>query len=81
MAERQLEMLPDAEHFLKLEHDFKVLCRNVLGTGQGLDLMKQLKRVYCEGKLFQNSDRDTVYCLAQRDLIMELIHNSKGELL
>ena len=71
---------PDAAEFIKMEQRFQTLCRNVLGSGQGLELMEQLERVYCEGKLFQNSDRETVYCVAQRDLIMELKHNSKGEL-
>ena len=63
-----------------MEQRFKILCRNVLGSGQGLELLEQLERIYCDGKLFQNSDRDTVYCVAQRDLVLELKHSSEGEL-
>ena len=51
-----------------------------LGCRQGKELLGQLERIYVDGKLFQDSDRDTVYCVAQRDLIMELKYNSKGEL-
>jgi len=72
---------PDAEAFLKMEQEFKILVRNVLGSGQGKELMEHLERVYCEGKLYQANDRETVYCVAQRDLIMELKHSSKGELI
>ena len=71
---------PDADEFLKMEQRFKTLCRNIFSSGQGLELMEQLERVYCDGKLFQGTDRETVYCIAQRDLIMELKHSSKGEL-
>lgn len=72
--------LPKAEDFVKLEKKFRQLCQGVLGHGQGIELLEHLERIYCDGKLYQNSDRETVYCVAQRDLIMELKHNSKGEL-
>lgn len=72
--------LPSAEDFRKKEAEFKNLCKQVLSGGLGADLLDHLERIYCEGKLYQNNDRETVYCIAQRDLIMELKHNSKGEL-
>lgn len=72
---------PTADEFLKMERDFKILCRNVFGSGQGKQALEHLERIYCDGKMFQNSDRETVYCIAQRDLILELKHNSKGELI
>lgn len=74
------DALPTAEDFLELERKFKSLCMSVFGSGQGKELLGQLERIYVDGKLFQDSDRDTVYCVAQRDLIMELKYNSKGEL-
>lgn len=67
---------PTAEDFLKMEEDFKTLCKNVFASAKGRELLGQLKRVYCDGKLYQTTDRETVYCLAQRDLILELEHNS-----
>ena len=70
--------MPSAEDFIKLEQRFKVLCRNVFSSGQGAELLDHLKRVYTDGKLYQDTDRATVYCVAQRDLIMELEHSSKG---
>jgi hypothetical protein len=72
--------LPPAADFQKAEQAFKTLCRNVLSSGQGKEMLEHLERIYCDGKLYQNNDRETVYCVAQRDLIMELKHNSKGEL-
>ena len=69
---------PTAEDFIKLEQRFQTLCRNVFSSGQGAELLDHLKRVYIDGKLFQDTDRATVYCVAQRDLIMELEHSSKG---
>ena len=71
--------LPDAEHFVNLEKQFKILCGVVFSSGSGKDLLDQLRRIYCDGKLYQEKERDTVYCLGQRDLIMELVHNSKGD--
>ena len=72
--------LPSAEQFLETEKQFRVLCTTVFASGSGKDMLKHLKRIYCDGKLYQNNDRETVYCIAQRDLIMELENNSKGEL-
>lgn len=71
--------LPSAEAFLEKEKQFRVLCSTVFSSGSGKDLLDYLQRIYCEGKLYQNNDRETVYCIAQRDLVMELVHNSKGE--
>jgi hypothetical protein len=72
--------LPSAEDFQKKEKEFANLCRSVFSGGLGKDLLEHLERIYCEGKLYQNNDRETVYCVAQRDLILELKHNSIGEL-
>jgi len=72
--------LPSSDEFIRLEKHFKNLCQGVFGHGQGKDLLDHLQRIYCDGKLYQSNDRETVYCIAQRDLIMELIYNSKGEL-
>jgi hypothetical protein len=72
---------PSGAEFIKMEQDFKILCRNVFGSGQGKEVLAHLERIYCDGKMYQNSDRETVYCVAQRDLILELKHNSKGELI
>lgn len=71
--------LPDAQSFIDLEKRFRLLCNTVLGSGSGVDLLEHLERIYCDGKLYQADDRETVYCIAQRDLILELKHNSKGE--
>jgi len=71
---------PDAQHFIETEKRFRILCGIVFSSGSGKDLLDQLERIYCEGKLFQSTERETIYCIAQRDLIMELKHNSKGEL-
>ena len=71
--------LPSAEDFIDKEKRFKLLCNTVFASGSGKDLLAHLKRIYCDGKLYQNGDRETVYCIAQRDLILELEHNSKGE--
>ena len=71
--------LPSAEDFIDKEKRFKILCNTVFASGSGKDLLAHLKRIYCDGKLYQNNDRETVYCIAQRDLILELEHNSKGE--
>jgi hypothetical protein len=74
------ETLPEANEVIKRSQEVKTLCRSVLGSGLGKDLLEHLTRIYVEGNLFQETDRDTVYCIAQRDLIMELTNNSKGEL-
>ncbi len=72
--------LPTAEEFLVTSSKFEKLCQSVFGSGSGKELLEQLERIYVDGKLYQQSDRETVYCIAQRDLVMELKHNSKGEL-
>ncbi len=65
---------------MKQADEFRNLCRSVFAQGNGQDLLGKLEKIYCDGKLYCDSDRDTVYFIAQRDLILELIHNSKGEL-
>ncbi len=72
--------LPTAEEFLTQTNKFEKLCMSVFGSGSGKELLEYLERIYVDGKLYQNNDRETVYCVAQRDLVMELKHNSKGEL-
>ena len=66
---------PTAAEIVKKADRTKILCRNVLGSGEGRELLDDLRRIYVDGKLFANTDRDTVYYIAQRDLIMELIYN------
>lgn len=56
---------------------FQTLCRNVLGSGQGKELLEQLVEIYADGPLFHESERTTTYCLGQRDLIKELEYNVK----
>ncbi len=50
-------------------------CKQVFGSGIGKELLEKLKRVYCEGQLYDDSERTTAYLIGQRDLILELIHN------
>jgi len=54
----------------------KVLCRNVFSTTEGRELLAELRSIYCDGKLYCNTDRDTVYFVAQRDLVLELGFNA-----
>ncbi len=66
---------PTIQDFIKEAQSFKTLCRNVLGSGQGKELLNKLRHIYVDGNLYDDSDRQTVYLIAQRDLIMELIYN------
>lgn len=70
------DKLPSSADFIKQQEDFKTLCRNVLSSAQGRELLDKLQAIYCDGGLYQPTDRETVYCIAQRDLILELKHNS-----
>jgi len=55
---------------------FKTLCRHVFSGGEGQELMKHLQRIFVNVPLYQDTDRETVYMVAQRDLVMELAsHN------
>ena len=51
---------------------FNTLCRNVFSTAQGKELLELMEDIFVDVKLFQDTDRKTVYLVAQRDLIMEL---------
>lgn len=66
--------LPDADDYFKLKDRFSVLKRVVFGTVEGKELLSLLEQRYVNCKLFQENDRDTVYAIAQRDLIIELKH-------
>lgn len=66
---------PTAAEIVARSDRTRILCRNVLGSGDGKELLDALRRVYVDGKLYGETDRDTVYMVAQRDLIMELIYN------
>ncbi len=61
---------------------FDDLCRNIFGSGQGAELLKLLKVTYCDGALYQDTDRATAYCIGQRDLVLEIAdrikHRSDG---
>jgi hypothetical protein len=59
---------------------FNNLCRNVFSSGEGKELMGFLKRFYVEVKLYQGNDRETVYAVAQHDLIREIESHVVGEL-
>ena len=56
----------------------KELCRTVFSSAHGQELLKELKTIYCDGKLYCDNDRDTIYFVAQRDLILELEYNTKA---
>lgn len=51
---------------------FNTLCRNVFSTAQGRELLELMENIFVDIKLFQDTDRKTVYYIAQRDLVMEL---------
>ncbi len=51
---------------------FRILCRNLFSSGDGKELIESLSRIYCDGKLYQETDRATIYAIAQRDLVLEL---------
>ncbi len=69
--------LPDSKEFLERSLRFDKLCQSVFGSGAGREILKELKTTYVDANLFQDNDRDTVYCIAQRDLVMQLIYKAK----
>ena len=68
----------DAQEIVARANKVKNLARSVFSSAQGQELLAELKHVYCDGKLYCDSDRDTVYFIAQRDLILELEHHTKA---
>ena len=69
----------DAVDIVARANKVKNLARAVFSSAQGQELLAELKHVYCDGKLYCNDDRDTVYFIAQRDLILELDHHTKAQ--
>ena len=67
---------PTAEALIDGADRISTLCRNVFSTTEGRELIQELRKVYAEGKLYCDNDRDTVYYIAQRDLILELESHS-----
>lgn len=59
---------------------FNILCRNVFSTAEGRELMDHMKRLYVDVKLYQETDRATVYAVAQCDFIRELESHTVSEL-
>ncbi len=70
----------NAEEVVKNANRVKKLTQSVFNTSQGQELMKDLKKIYCDGRLYCNNDRDTVYFIAQRDLIIELSDNANSSI-
>jgi len=69
---------PTAAELIVQADIIKLLSRNVFNTAAGKDLLKELKNIYVYGNLYCSTDRDTVYYVAQRDLILELESYSKN---
>lgn len=63
-----------AENIVKKQKRFKTLCRNIFSGGEGKELLEYLENVYVNGRLYFDTDRETVYSIAQRDLVMQLRH-------
>ena len=59
---------------------FTTLCRNVFSSGEGKELMEQMHRLFVDVKMYQGTDRETVYVVAQRDFVMELKGHTISEL-
>ena len=71
---------PTADEVIENANKIKRLCRGVFNTSNGKELLDELKSVYCDGKLYCDNDRDTIYFIAQRDLILDLMfHTNNGE--
>ena len=64
--------MKNASDIVKDVQRFNTLCRNVFTGGEGQELMEALERIFCDVKLYAETDRATVYAVAQRDLIIEL---------
>ena len=56
---------------------YKSLCQSVFGSGGGKELLSEMERIYCDDKLYDDSDRKMVYNVAIRDFILELKHHVK----
>ena len=72
----------DAQEIIKRADRLRTLTRQVLGSGSGKELLEELERVYVQGKLYQETDRATIYAVAQRDFILELkamVDNDLGD--
>lgn len=67
----------NAAEIIARANKVKNLARSVFSSAQGQELLAELKHIYCDGKLYCDDDRDTVYFIAQRDLILELVHHTK----
>lgn len=61
-----------AEEFAAKQRRFETLCRNVFSGGEGAELLAHLQKVYVQGKLYFDTDRETVYAIGQRDLVEQL---------
>ena len=68
----------EVQDIIKKAQRVKTLTRNVFSTAEGRELLDELKHIYCDGKLYCDTDRDTIYFVAQRDLILELDSNMKA---
>jgi len=65
----------EASEMLKRSQRYKTLCRNIFSSGDGKELMKIMKEVYCDCALFYSTDRETSYYIGQRDIVLELYSN------
>ena len=69
-----------AEQIKKDNLRFTILCRNVFSSGEGPELIKHMKRLFVDVKLYQDTDRETVYSVAQCDFVRELESHIVSEL-
>ena len=53
--------------------DIIKLMYNVFSTPQGKELLDEWQEVFVKGKLYHESDRTTVYAIAQRDFVLEIL--------
>jgi len=65
--------LPTAEEVLENVGRTKKLIVGVFSQGSGRDLLKEWERIYIKGRLYDDSDRFTVYNIAQRDFVLEIL--------
>ena len=66
-------MSSEAFHdFVENAAKYKDLCRRVLNSPNGKELVAHWDRLFVDVPLYQGSDRETVYAVAQRDLITEI---------
>lgn len=64
----------------KDNENFKTLCRRVFSSGEGRQLMEHMERLFIDVKLYADTDRETVYAVAQRDFVVEMKECARGEL-